>query len=62
MPLCYLQAVAKASLQTTCESLITNGSMLLNPCGLIANSFFTGKFAVIVSGRAISTFSLFGSN
>jgi len=37
-----IQAVSKADLQTTCESLINNGSLLYNPCGLIANSYFTG--------------------
>ena len=38
-----LQAMSKSDLETTCESLVTNGSLLLNPCGLIANSFFTGN-------------------
>lgn len=40
----FKQEVSKTDLQTTCESLITNGSLLMNPCGLIANSFFTGTF------------------
>lgn len=35
--------MSKADLQTTCESFITNGSQLINPCGLIANSLFTGN-------------------
>lgn len=26
-----------------CYPIITNGSLLLNPCGLIANTFFNGK-------------------
>jgi hypothetical protein len=30
-------------LSSSCVSLIKNGSFILNPCGLIANSFFTGN-------------------
>jgi hypothetical protein len=26
-----------------CYPLLRNGSLLLNPCGLIANTFFNGK-------------------
>ena len=29
--------------ESDCEPLLRNGSMLLNPCGLIANSLFNGK-------------------
>lgn len=35
-------AQSKSALDSTCISDVTNGSMLLNPCGLIANSYFTG--------------------
>ena len=27
-----------------CDGLMKNGTKLLNPCGLIANSFFNGMF------------------
>lgn len=38
-----MQDISKSDLDVTCESMVTNGDLLLNPCGLIANSFFTGK-------------------
>lgn len=37
------QKVSKSGLEATCISKVTNGSDILNPCGLIANSFFTGE-------------------
>jgi hypothetical protein len=37
--------VTEADLQTYCDPKYKNGSLLLNPCGLIANSFFTDTFA-----------------
>lgn len=36
------QSIAKALLAPVCDPMTTNGSLILNPCGLIANSFFTG--------------------
>jgi hypothetical protein len=41
------QAVSKSDLETTCESKVTSGDQLLNPCGLIANSYFTGKAGLL---------------
>lgn len=37
-------AISESSLDTTCVESVTNGSQLLNPCGLIANSFFTDSY------------------
>lgn len=34
---------SQSTLDTDCQYKVTNGTLLLNPCGLIANSFFTGK-------------------
>lgn len=34
----------KSDLESTCNSKVTDGSQLLNPCGLIANSYFTGMY------------------
>lgn len=36
-------AETESTLKTTCVEVIKNGSRILNPCGLIANSLFTGK-------------------
>ena len=36
-----------AALVTACDPLSKNGSLSLNPCGLIANSFFTGQVRVL---------------
>ena len=33
-----------SALVTACAPLSKNGSLSLNPCGLIANSFFTGAY------------------
>lgn len=35
------QKQSKSTLDTSCVSKVTNGSQLLNPCGLIANSYFS---------------------
>lgn len=35
--------LSESEVSLDCTPLIKNGSDLLNPCGLIANSFFTGK-------------------
>ena len=35
------------TLTTACDPLSKNGSLSLNPCGLIANSFFTGKIKIV---------------
>lgn len=37
------QIVSKKAVEVNCDPLVTNGSLLLNPCGLIANSLFNGK-------------------
>ena len=36
------QNMGLSDLGTQCSPLTQNGSLILNPCGLIANSFFTG--------------------
>lgn len=35
--------VPASTLETACIPLVKEGNMTLNPCGLIANTFFTGK-------------------
>eukprot|EP01038_Epipyxis_sp_PR26KG_P009453 gene9453-12737_t len=35
-----------ANLDLTCSTLVKNGSLILNPCGLIANSFFNDEFSL----------------
>lgn len=37
------QQLTEADLQLTCDPLYMNGTQVLNPCGLIANSFFNGS-------------------
>jgi len=37
------QKESKSTLDGTCIEKVTNGSLLLNPCGLIANSYFTDQ-------------------
>jgi hypothetical protein len=34
--------------ELNCNPLYKNGSLLLNPCGLIANSFFTGANIIFI--------------
>lgn len=34
--------MGSSDVELDCNPLYKNGSLLLNPCGLIANSFFTG--------------------
>ena len=36
------QNLAYSEVESDCYPLISNGSLLLNPCGLIANTFFNG--------------------
>ena len=31
------------NIETDCDPLTKNGSLILHPCGLIANSFFNGN-------------------
>ena len=38
------QQLASSDLELDCDPLYMNGSLVLNPCGLVANSFFNGKF------------------
>uniref|UniRef100_A0A7S3H6C7 Cell cycle control protein 50A n=1 Tax=Spumella elongata TaxID=89044 RepID=A0A7S3H6C7_9STRA len=52
------EAISKADLQTTCESFINNGSQLINPCGLIANSLFTDVFTLDNAASNPSTVSM----
>jgi len=41
------QNLGSSDVELDCNPLYKNGSMLLNPCGLIANSFFTGKYVIL---------------
>jgi len=43
------QDLPKTSLTANCPQKIENGSLLLNPCGLIANSFFTDTISLTAS-------------
>ena len=36
-----VQSLSEGSVSIDCDPLVKNGSALLNPCGLVANSFFT---------------------
>jgi hypothetical protein len=40
------QNMGLSDLGTQCSPLTTNGSLILNPCGLIANSFFTDTYSL----------------
>eukprot|EP00981_Chlorochromonas_danica_P001856 scaffold386_cov174-Ochromonas_danica.AAC.30 len=40
------QSVSETTLDSTCVDKVKNGSLLLNPCGLIANSYFTDVFSL----------------
>eukprot|EP00428_Durinskia_dybowskii_P060903 CAMPEP_0170369506 /NCGR_PEP_ID=MMETSP0117_2-20130122/8018_1 /TAXON_ID=400756 /ORGANISM="Durinskia baltica, Strain CSIRO CS-38" /LENGTH=361 /DNA_ID=CAMNT_0010624227 /DNA_START=67 /DNA_END=1149 /DNA_ORIENTATION=- len=51
-------SVSKSDLETTCESLVTNGSLLLNPCGLIANSYFSDVITLDTVNSSPSTVTL----
>jgi hypothetical protein len=46
--------VAEADLETTCSPLVLNNSLLLNPCGLVAQSFFTDIYALNTAGSTIN--------
>jgi hypothetical protein len=48
------EVLSDSDVSLNCSPLYKNGSLLLNPCGLIANSFFTGK--------QVSFFSSFSSS
>lgn len=37
--------LSESAVEVDCDPMVTNGSLLLNPCGLIANSLFNGSFA-----------------
>ena len=43
-----LQSLSLTDLGTSCSPLTQNGTKILNPCGLIANSFFTGTWVTAV--------------
>lgn len=52
-----MQVVSQAVLQLNCQSELKNGSLTLNPCGLIANSFFTGELIEQLSIKFLFFFS-----
>ncbi len=37
------QLLSEGDVSLNCDPLYKNGSLLLNPCGLVASSFFNGK-------------------
>lgn len=37
------EVLSESDVDLDCQPLYKNGSLLLNPCGLIANSYFNGK-------------------
>lgn len=37
------ERLGKSDVALDCSPLVQNGSLLLNPCGLVANSYFNGK-------------------
>lgn len=39
----WSQRLGENDVKLSCNPLYKNGSQLLNPCGLIANSFFNGE-------------------
>lgn len=40
------EVLSESDVELTCSPLYKNGTQLLNPCGLVANSFFTDVFTV----------------
>lgn len=40
------QLLSEGDVSLNCDPLYKNGSLLLNPCGLVAASFFNGKFVL----------------
>ena len=40
--------ISTNELKSDCDPLYQNGSLTLNPCGLIANSLFNGKYATVI--------------
>jgi hypothetical protein len=53
---------SKGALEKTCNAQVTNGNLLLNPCGLIANSFFTDIITLSTKNSTPSTVSIDSSN
>jgi hypothetical protein len=41
------KVLTEADVSLACNPLYMNDTLLLNPCGLIANSFFTGKCIIL---------------
>lgn len=39
----FFKNLAYSDVESDCYPLIKNGSLLLNPCGLVANTFFNGQ-------------------
>jgi hypothetical protein len=39
----FLQSQSESSLKSSCNQFVNNGSLIYSPCGLIANSYFTGS-------------------
>ena len=52
------QNMGLSDLGTQCSPLTTNGSLILNPCGLIANSFFTDTYTLSYSGNNIANLNM----
>lgn len=50
--------MTRSDLEVDCDPLVTNESLLLNPCGLIANSLFNGMFDICVYMICKRTLSL----
>jgi hypothetical protein len=45
--------ISKEKLEQTCDPAVTNGTLTLNPCGLIAKSFFTDSYSVSLSTSSV---------
>lgn len=45
--------LAESAVSLDCDPLVKNGTLLLNPCGLIANSFFTDIITLVTPGRTL---------
>jgi len=48
----------EGDLETDCDSFVKNGSYTYNPCGLIANSYFTDVFALDASSSTNTALTL----
>ncbi len=53
------QKQTKDTLESSCNSKVTSGSQLINPCGLIANSYFTGMLGSLLSMSMLCLISRF---